>query len=321
MDHTEVIGRRGRVGPIAAPRSVQRVRAFWNTEACGTHFVEPSDDPAEFFDRYRAFRYRTEWHIPEFAGFEQARDRRLLEIGCGNGVDGAMFAAAGAHYTGVDLTDEALSATRRHFAAAGLDGQFRQENCESLSFADESFDIVYSFGVLHHTPEPEAAVREVHRVLKPGGKALVMLYHRHSFNYYVRILGFMRARVLLRILSRAGRWEADRKRLRSAQIQGVRGNASHKVWQIHYENFLEHGWDYLRAKNFVHHATDGPECPCAFVYSRRDAAQLFSAFRSVEISVAHLPLNKYPIARHAPRALEKLVAKCLGWHLLIRATK
>lgn len=321
MNQAEVIGRRGRVRPAEAPRSVQRVRAFWNTEACGTHFVEPSDDPGEFFAKYRDFRYRTEWHIPEFARFEQARDAHVLEIGCGNGVDGAMFAASGAHYTGIDLTDEALEATQRHFAAAGLTGQFRHENCESLSFPNETFDVVYSFGVLHHTPEPEAAVREVYRVLKPGGKALVMLYHKHSFNYYVRIMGFMRARVLLRVLSRLGRWEADRRRLRAGHIEGVRGNASREVWRLHYENFLERGFDYLRAESFVHHATDGPECPCAFVYTRQSAAQLFSQFRSIEMSVAHLPLNKYPIARYVPRAVERFVARCLGWHLLIRATK
>ena len=199
---------------------LQEVRAFWSTEACGTHFIQRFTDEHDFFSKYREFRYRTEWHIPAFASFAQAKGKRVLEIGCGNGADGVMFTSHGAHYTGVDLTPQAVDATRRHFAAEGLDGQFRLEDAERLSFADDSFDIVYSYGVLHHTPAPQRAVHEVYRVLKPGGVALVMLYHRHSFNYYVRILGYMRARVLLKIVSRLGRSKADRNRSAAGQLVG-----------------------------------------------------------------------------------------------------
>jgi SAM-dependent methyltransferase len=306
--------------PRAEP--VERVRAFWNTEACGTHFVQHFADDRDFFSKYREFRYGTEWHIPAFAAFAEATNKKILEIGCGNGADGVMFALNGAHYTGVDLTAEAVDATRRHFAAAGVDGELRQENCERLRFADDSFDIVYSFGVLHHTPAPERAVREVYRVLKPGGTARVMLYHRHSINYYVRILTYMRARALLTVAGRILRWREDRRRAAAAiEIEGVRGNSSHEVWELHYRNFLKEGWRYFKARNFVHHCTDGPECPYAFTYTARDAAKLFAQFRSVDIAVAHLPLNKYPGGKAIPRAVERLMAGALGWHLLIRATK
>lgn len=302
---------------------LQQVRNFWNTEACGTQFVERSTNDRDFFSRYRQFRYRTEWHIPAFASFADAAGQRVLEIGCGNGADAFMFAVNGADYTGIDLTPEAVEATQRHFRAEGLSGQFRVQSCEQLSFANDSFDTVYSFGVLHHTPDPERAVREVHRVLKPGGVARVMLYHRHSFNYYVRILGYMRARVLLEIARRAGRWNADRRRAMATpdRLVGLRGNAAAGVWEIHYANFLREGWKYLRAANFVHHCTDGPECPYAYTYRRRDALRLFAQFRGVDISVAHFPLNKYPGARWIPRAVERRLAGVLGWQLLIRATK
>jgi len=299
---------------------LQRVAEFWNTEACGTHFVRDFADERDFFTRYRDFRYRTEWHIPAFACFEQARGRQVLEIGCGNGADGAMFAMQGAHYTGVDLTPEAVDATRRHFAIEGLEGTFRRENAELLSFADASFDVVYSYGVLHHSPAPERTVREVHRVLKPGGLALIMLYHKHSFNYYARILGYMRARVLLRIALRAGRLQTDRSHAMEG-LAGVRGNASAKVWEIHYQNFLRQGWRYLQARNFVHHCTDGPECPYAYTYSRNEAAELFASFRTIDMKVAHFPLNKYPGGRSLPRSVEQWLAARMGWHLLIRATK
>ena len=301
---------------------VERVRAFWDTEACGTHFVTTFSNDREFFSKYREFRYRTEWHIPEFAAFAEAAGMQVLEIGCGNGTDGVMFALNGATYTGVDLTAEAVEATRRHFAVEGLRGVFRRENSERLSFANDSFDIVYSFGVLHHTPTPEKAVAEVHRVLKPGGTARIMLYHQHSFNYYVRILLYMRARMLLKVASRFPQWEADRRRASMAsELAGVRGNVSHEVWEIHYQNFLKQGWSYFSARNFVHHCTDGPECPYAFTYTARSAARLFAQFRSIDFEVGHFPLNKYPGGRFIPRAVERLIARTIGWQLMIRATK
>ncbi len=223
-----------------------------------------------------------------------------------------MFALNGAFYTGVDLMEAALDATRRHFATLGLSGMFRPENAQCLSFADGSFDMVYSHGVLHHTPNPGAAIDEVHRVLKPGGRAVVMLYHRHSFNYYAQILIHMRLRVLLSILRRAVRWRSDRERLSALPLTGVRGNTGRRVWEIHYQNFLRDGWVYLKARNFVNHCTDGPECPIAFPFSRADARRLFSRFREVHPEVAHFPLNRYPIGNCLPFGVEKFLASKIG---------
>jgi ubiquinone/menaquinone biosynthesis C-methylase UbiE len=150
------------------------VHDFWNTEACGTHFVERASHDREFFEKFREYRYRTEWHIPLLVPFAEAKGRKVLEIGIGNGADAVMFASQGADYTGVDLTEAALDATRRHFAVMGLPGTFQQENAEQLSFPDESFDWVYSHGVLHHTPNTQQAIDQVYRVLKPGGRAIII---------------------------------------------------------------------------------------------------------------------------------------------------
>ena len=149
----------------------------------------------EFFERVEAHRYTKEWHIPEAADFAGARGLSVLEIGCGLGTDGAQFAQAGAHYTGIDLTEAAIELARKRFELSGLaEGEFRVADAENLDFADDSFDRVYSHGVLHHTPDTARAVAEIHRVLKPGGRAIVMLYHRGSYNY----------RVGIRVLRRAG---------------------------------------------------------------------------------------------------------------------
>jgi ubiquinone/menaquinone biosynthesis C-methylase UbiE len=307
------------LGSTPPDSRLKEVNAFWNTAACGTHFVTDFETERDFYEKFRKRRYQTEWHILELVPFDAARGKRVLEIGTGNGADGAMFALSGANYTGVDLTPAALEATRKHFAVLGLHGTFHPENAESLSFPDESFDLVYSHGVLHHTPNTQKAVDEVWRVLKPNGRAIVMLYHKHSFNYYVRIMLYMRARVLLKILSRFGNWRRDRSHLQNDGVVGVRGNRDDRVWDIHYRNFLRRGWSYLDAKNFVHHCTDGPECPVAQVFTKTEAARLFGEFSNVQFQIAHFPLTHY--IKHLPFALERYAARYLGWYLFIFAMK
>lgn len=300
-------------------QKLKQVHGFWNTEACDTQFVQGAQGDEDFYSKFREQRYRTQWHIPLLVPFAEAKGKRVLEIGIGNGADGAMFALNGASYTGADLTEAALEATRKHFQVLGLQGTFQKEDAEHLSFPSESFDIVYSHGVLHHTPNTQVAIDEVWRVLKPGGKAIIMLYHRHSFNYYVRIMAYMRLRVLLKIASRAGRWTPDRERALKANRSGLRGNQDRRVWDLHYQNFLREGWSYLGARNFVHHCTDGPECPVAYAFSKHEAKALFRNFSSVRTSVAHFPLRRY--RRWIPFAVEKCLARTIGWYLFIFAEK
>ncbi len=201
----------------------------------------------------------------------------------------------------------------------GLSGTFQKENAERLSFPDESFDWVFSHGVLHHTPDTQAAIDEVYRVLKPDGRAIIMLYHKRSFNYLVRIMSYMRLRVVFKILSQAGCWSLDREKASTGTLRGVRGNQDSQVWDIHYQNFLAEGWSYLRARNFVHHCTDGPECPIAFAFTKVEAQRLFRKFRDVETIPAHFPLTKY--SRRIPFGVEKLLARKLGWYLFVFARK
>ncbi|HEV2391617.1 MAG TPA: class I SAM-dependent methyltransferase [Verrucomicrobiae bacterium] len=302
-----------------AESALQKVHGFWNTEACDTQVVKGASGDADFYAKFREQRYRTQWHIPLLVPFAQAKGKKVLEIGIGNGADGVMFALNGGIYTGVDLTEAALEATRKHFEVLGLDGTFQKENAEQLSFPDGTYDIVYSHGVLHHTPNTQAAINQVYRVLKPGGRAIIMLYHKGSFNYHVRIMTYMRLRVLLQIFSRLGSWKRDRARARSAELEGLRGNQDSRIWDIHYRNFLREGGAYLRARNFVHHCTDGPECPVAYAFSKGDARQLFSKFRSVEMKVAHFPLKKY--CSWIPLGIEQVVAARIGWYLFIFAEK
>lgn len=309
---------------IAQP-DLRLISEFWGTAACGTHLVAAKPGTSEFYEQYRKLRSETEWHIPLYVPFAEGRGKSVLEIGCGNGADGVLWAENGADYTGVDLTQTAVDATRNHFAGLGLKGTFQKENAERLTFPDNHFDLVYSYGVLHHTKRPGRAFAEVNRVLKPGGRAILMLYHRHSFNYYVRILCYMRLRVLIRIVSRATRWSKDRRKLLSNAehqgLRGVRGNEDSSIWNVHYENFIRAGWKYLTAEQFVHHCTDGPECPYAYVYSKREVRTFFPQFSEIRMRAAHFPVRKYRSGKCFPKAFERILASLMGWYLLVDLKK
>jgi SAM-dependent methyltransferase len=287
----------------------ERVRAFWQEHPCGSKFSDAEIGTREFFDRVEQHRYEKEWHIPAAADFASTCGLRVLEIGCGLGTDGLQFARAGADYTGVDLTEAAVGLARKNFESAGTPGEFRVSDAENLDFADESFDIVYSHGVLHHTPDIEAAVREVHRVLKPGGRAIVMLYHRGSYNYRIGI------RVLRRVgagLLRSEGGISIVNRLTGEPVESLREHAAS----------LRNAQGQFSGAELLNQSTDGAGNPLARVYSRREARELFRDFRDVELRAYFLNKRFIPLAGNLlPRPIEAMLASRWGWHLWIYATK
>jgi len=137
----------------------------------------------------RTLRYETlHTYMPEAFEFDKFKDKRVLEIGCGGGIDSVEFAKNGAQVIATDLTKEAVAKTAKLAESLGLDVETRVVDARSLPFKDEAFDHVHVFGVLHHIPDVEKAVSEIHRVLKRGGTVYAMLYHRHSALYYVSII-------------------------------------------------------------------------------------------------------------------------------------
>ena len=287
----------------------QRVRAFWQAHPCGTKFSDAEIGTPEFFASLEAHRYRKEWHIPVAANFAATRGLKVLEIGCGMGTDGAQFAKAGADYTGVDLTEAAIELARKRFALSHLNGEFRVSDAENLDFDDESFDLVYSHGVLHHTPDIAAAVSEIHRVLKPRGQAIVMLYHRGSYNYRIgiRVLrrvgaGLLKSESGIKIVHRLTGEPVDSLREHAASLRNANGKFS--------------------AAELLNQSTDGAGNPLARVYSRVEARRLFKDFRQVELRAYFLNKRFIPlIGNLLPRSIEAALASRWGWHLWIYAKK
>jgi ubiquinone/menaquinone biosynthesis C-methylase UbiE len=290
---------------------LEQRRSFWTEYQPGFRVTDAQVGTAEFFDDVERHRYALEPDIPEIARFQDWAGRDVLEAGCGIGTDGVQFARAGARYTGIDFSPSAVDLSRRRFALAGLDGSFVYGSVTDLPFPDKSFDLVYSNGVIHHLPQTEQVVREFHRVLRPGGTALVMVYHRDSFNCRFTILTLRR--LLSGLLAFPG----------GARAAARLTSESREVLEGHRRLLSEYGLHYLRDRAlFLSHNTDGPGNPLSKVYSRSDVQRLFSDFTQGETFVRYLNLRIYPGGEIvAGSRLARRLERRWGWHLYVLARR
>jgi SAM-dependent methyltransferase len=262
----------------------QRARAQWTGDPAGAVYGREHEfGTREFFDEVERHRYQeyAPW-MPEVMGFTDFAGARLLEVGCGMGTDLLQFARGGAQVTGVDLTPRSIDISRRHFEVYGVSGDFAISDGENLPFADGSFDVVYSNGVLHHTPDTAGSVREVHRVLRSGGLARVMLYHRGSLGYWGEVI------------------------VRHGILGGelLRGNSPADIMGKYVE-FNEGGGN-----------------PLVKVYSRREARDLFSMFSEVKVQVEQLTRPEfYFLGRMIPEGIFRRLQRSIGWNVIVSARK
>jgi SAM-dependent methyltransferase len=259
----------------------------WNANPCGADVASELErgSPA-FFRSVEEHRYEVyaPW-LKEAVGFQYFAGHRLLEIGPGLGTDHAQFARAGARTYAIDLTKTHLQLTRQRFALEQLKTRLARADAESLPFAEASFDVVYSFGVLHHTPDTLKAVEEARRVLKPGGVAIVSLYHRHSAFHWIAL-------VLCRGIRRGELWTRGYQRILADIEQGARESGTQ---------------------------------PLVKVLSRRQCRRLFARFRQVAVRSDHVDLAHFfpsrPPSAPAPRRLVEKLARRWGWYLTVIARK
>jgi SAM-dependent methyltransferase len=284
---------------------------FWARAQPGFRFTErPVGTPA-FFREIEQHRYALEPHIPEIVQFGHWRDHDVLELGCGIATDGLQFARAGARYTGLDSSPSAIDLARRRFAMEDRRAEFVEASATGLPFDDRTFDLVYANGVLHHIPDVERAVEEAHRVLRPGGHLVAMVYHRRSFNYYVAVLGLRRS--LAWALLIPGMPEV------AAKLAGERL----EVLEGHRKLLQTMGIRYLTERQtFLSNNTDGPGNPLSRVYSRHEAAKLFERFSDVEMTVRHMNMRAFPGGSRLGRTqLAKRLGARFGWHLFVHGRK
>jgi 2-polyprenyl-3-methyl-5-hydroxy-6-metoxy-1,4-benzoquinol methylase len=168
-----------------APKSIVDVRRYWDDRPCNIRHSPKPVGSREYFDEVEARKYFVESHIPAFAEFARWQGKRVLEVGCGIGTDSINFARSGAELTAVDISGESLRIARQRATVMGVEDriEFVQANAEELTSAVSGapYDLIYSFGVIHHTLRPERALAEMRALAAPGGALKLMVYHRYSW--------------------------------------------------------------------------------------------------------------------------------------------
>lgn len=162
------------------------VKQYWNASTCGTEFIEMQKFSPAYFQAIEDFRYSIEPEIFAFAQFSRFHGKKVLEVGVGAGTDFLQWARAGAECYGIDLTEAAVAHVNHRFALSGLKAaEVRVGDAENIPYPTGSFDLVYSWGVIHHSPDTFKSLEEIVRVTKPGGKIKIMIYNRNSlFAFY-----------------------------------------------------------------------------------------------------------------------------------------
>lgn len=267
---------------------ITRVRDYWDLRPCNIRHSPQPVGTKQYFDEVEARKYFIEPHIPQFAEFTRWRGKRVLEIGCGIGTDTVNFARQGAQVTAVDLSEKSLELARQHLQVNGLENQvrFHLANAEELSrhVPAEPYDLIYSFGVIHHTPHPEAVFEELRKFARPGTALKIMVYHRRSWKVF-------------RIVAAEGKgkfWKLEELVARSSEAQ--------TGCPVTYTYTRREGREILEAHGFhVHDA----RVEHIFAYRISDYVQ----YRYVKESYF----------RWMPSSLFHAVEKRLGWHLCLTA--
>lgn len=268
----------------------QQVADFWETHPCGDHQVGGlKDDYLDFFDRYDAFRYAKEGHILGCLDAIDWRERKVLEIGLGQGADSEQIIRRGGEWSGLDLTNEAVDRTRTRLGLRGLPfDDVKQGSILDAPYPDDSFDIIFSHGVLHHVPDIATAEKELRRLIRDDGELIVMMYAKWSLNYLLAIS----------VLRRLG--------LAAMVTLGMRGSG---IYAEHYDNAKRAGLgEYLKMSNFIHRSTDGAGNPYSKVYDRAGLEKDFPRFRVTRTYKRFMYAPPLPVTNWPGGGL-------MGWHL------
>lgn len=160
---------------------LEEIRRYWNEHIHDLEIAKHPVGTKGFFDDLDEYRFDKLHYLPRIVNFDAYRGKRLLEVGCGVGIDLVKFAKGGAVVTGIDLAEKSIELAKKNFELNGVEGDLRIMNGENLEFDDNSFDVVYAHGVIQYTADSQAMIDEIYRVVKPGGEAIMMVYNKYSW--------------------------------------------------------------------------------------------------------------------------------------------
>lgn len=288
---------------------INDVKTFWDANPCQSALSDQQERKKYFQEITNKRFYGREWHVPIIAKFEEFRNKDVLEIGCGIGTDGFEFAKNGARYVGIDLTPNSIKLAKERFELFNVEGTFKVVNAEEpLPFPDNSFDHIYSFGVIHHSPNSEAIVDEMYRVLMLGGTFNVMLYNRSSINYYIEIM----------FLRKLFRWILYPKFMPRfiSKITGL------SEWRLEGHRRIMLNKGKMTKQEWININTDGPHCPLAKVYNKREATELFKKFDDLKQEIWEFNTDHwFFLGELLPTKIARGIGKIWGWHRIIYGMK
>lgn len=277
------------------PESLKsEVRDFWDknpmryitAKTLGTK--EFFDDIDDYFYEAHSFGHDTKPIFSKLIDYSELKGRKVLEIGCGMGTMLEQFASHGADVAGIDLTPTAVEMTKKRFELRGLMGTIQEGDAENLEFPDASFDFVFSWGVIHHTPDTQKAVEEIYRVLRPGGKASVMIYHKNSIFYYYHVL-FKKGVLMLEFLKHSKQKILNRY----TDAADVGGTPLSKVYSKSEARELFGDFQDVQFR----------------VFGMAGEAE-------------NIPFGRFPVAKWVvPKAIREKISRRYGWFLYITAKK
>ena len=163
--------------------SIEEVKQYWDNRPCNIRHSNKSIGTKEYFKEVSLRKYKVEPHILEFADFKKWNGRRVLEVGCGIGTAANSFIENGAIYKGFDISKKSIELAKKRLDIFNLKGEVQEGNIENYT-SKEQYDLIYSFGVLHHTPNIQEAIKNIYKLLKEGGTFKLMLYAKNSWKYF-----------------------------------------------------------------------------------------------------------------------------------------
>lgn len=263
----------------------QAAQKQWNANPCGTgeHLASLEYGSLAFFDEVARLRYNvSDTWIKETIDFSQAKGKRVLEIGHGMGTDLLSFRRAGAEVHGIDITQEHHRLAKENFRLHNEPCNLTLCDAAQIAYPDQSFDLVYSMGVIHSSPDTIRCISEAYRVLKPGGQFIAAVYYKYSAFHLFRVLLF------------------------NGILRG-------QLKRLGYRNLLstvEYGADGIE------------RAPLVKLYGKRHFSLLFGDFATVKMEIAHFKRDHIPfLGRLIPRSWERRLSRFWGWYVIAFATK
>lgn len=282
------------------------VQQFWNGKPCDSENSQLSPASRSFYEEIEIDRYAYQGHILAILNKLNWKGKKVLEIGTGVGTDARLLISHGAEYHGINVDEGSCKLTRKALELFGVPGTLEAMSATAMRFPSATFDIVYTFGVLHHIPDVDKAISEIHRVLRPGGKLLFMVYNRSSLNYQIEIRYLRRWALKLLLVPKM------------IALFSLLGFPREKLMR-HVELFKSFG--NMSEGEWLSRNTDGPDNPYSLVYGREESENLLGGrFRVISNEVYYFdPRHWGPLGRLLPKFLVQYLGRHWGWHRVVLA--